>query len=127
MTDGKALPLGELMEEYYDHLHEAYDAMRTAFKQRGITQDEIAKRLGVDKALISKRLNGQENLTLKTLSFMATAMECKLCVEYVPYEMIGAVEPNESTQDSAWWLPPLQRNGNTADEQAYVEPLRKAA
>jgi transcriptional regulator with XRE-family HTH domain len=90
MIDGKPLSKGDLWEEYSTNLHGAYNAMWQAFKTRNISQDEIAARLDVDKALISKRLKGKENLTFKTLSFMASAMECRLSLAFVPYEAIEA-------------------------------------
>lgn len=93
MTAGKA-PTGSiskdvLWEEYYVNLHGAYNAMRDAFTQSGFTQDELALRLNCDKSLISKRLNGAANLTLKTLSFMGTAMECRLKINFVPFAQVG--------------------------------------
>lgn len=85
MTDGKAIKKGELWEEYNSTLNRAYIAMRRSFQRSGLTQDQLAAKLGVDKGLISKRLKGVENLTLKTLSFMANAMGCRLEINYVPY------------------------------------------
>ncbi len=126
MTAGKQLSKGDLWEEYSTNLHGAYNAMRRAFKRSGLSQDDIAHKLGTDKGLMSKRLNGSKNLTLKTLSFIASALGCRLTIDFTPYEEIGAVEHNESTQASAWLLP-LPKNSNTADEPAYVKPLRKAA
>lgn len=40
----------------------------------GLTQREIAETLGIDAALVSKRLNGPGNITLRTLSDLYTAM-----------------------------------------------------
>lgn len=93
MTVGE-LSKSDLWEEYYTNLHKAYNAMWQAFKKRGLSQDQIAERLAVDKALISKRLKGRENLTLKTLSFMASAMECRLTIDYTPYEEVQAPVAN---------------------------------
>jgi transcriptional regulator with XRE-family HTH domain len=79
----------ELLEDYYDNLHEAHSSMQAAFRLRqmqGLTQDQIALRLGADKGLISRRLNGSENLTLKTLSYMGSAMNCRVIVTYRLYE-----------------------------------------
>ena len=90
MIEGKKISKRDLWEEYYTNLHKAYNAMFSMFKKRDISQDALAKRLDVDKALISKRLKGRENLTLKTLSFMASAMKCRLDVQFVPYEEVQA-------------------------------------
>jgi transcriptional regulator with XRE-family HTH domain len=95
MTGGKTLSKSELLDEYYAVLHDAYSSMRRIFHQLaagGLTQDDLAERLGVDKALVSKRLRGRENLTLKTLSFMASAMGCRLAIYFVPYSCVEAVE-----------------------------------
>ena len=94
MIDGmKAEPISQaiLMEDYYDALHHAYNSMRTVFRIRernGLTQEEIADSLEVDKSLISRRIKGRENMTLKTLSGMATVLDCKLIIEFKPIEHI---------------------------------------
>ncbi len=120
----------ELWEEYYTNLHKAYNAMWQAFKKRGLSQDQIAERLGVDKALISKRLKGRENLTLKTLSFMASAMECRLTIGYLPYEEVEAsipyydpIAPQGSTEqsDEAMADSPLPRTINPDVETDPIE------
>jgi len=89
-----AIPMRVLLDDYYANLHIAYNSMSDAFQYRahtgGLTQDELAQRLNVDKGLISRRLNGTENLTIKTLSFMGTAMGCRLNISFVPYEQMGS-------------------------------------
>jgi transcriptional regulator with XRE-family HTH domain len=83
------IPKEELLDEYYENLHGAYNAMREGFAASGLTQDHIAYALDVDKSLISRRLNGSENLTLKTLSHMGSAMGCRLTIKFVPYSHVG--------------------------------------
>lgn len=79
-----------LWEDYYSSMHRAYDAMLNVLNRRvqeeGLSSEDLAKRLGVDKALISRRLNGRENLTLRTLSNMASAMSSELLVDFKPRE-----------------------------------------
>jgi transcriptional regulator with XRE-family HTH domain len=79
----------------------AYRTMLNAFEKREragtLSQDKLAKLLSVDKSLISRRLKGAENLTLRTLSYMAKAMNCRLLVEFKPYEEIGI--PNSRYDD----------------------------
>jgi transcriptional regulator with XRE-family HTH domain len=88
-----ALSKDHLLDDYYTCLHVAYNSMREAFQHRaqseGLTQDDIAVRLSVDKGLISKRLNGTDNLTLRTLSNMGSAMNCRVVVTFKPYEYVG--------------------------------------
>jgi hypothetical protein len=93
MTDGsvslQCISDAELWEDYYIFLHDSYNAMRGAFDESGLTQDQLAVRLGVDKSLISRRLNGTENLTLKTMSHMGTAMGYRPVVNFVPFSQVG--------------------------------------
>jgi transcriptional regulator with XRE-family HTH domain len=96
-----AIPEARLLDDYHTNLYSAYRAMRDAFATRGYTQDDLAVRLGVDKALISKRLNGRENLTLRTLSYMGSALDCRVTVTFTPYELIGTSNYNERTGTSA--------------------------
>src|SRR3982074_3656701 len=81
-----------LWQDYYANLKTALTSMRKIFKTRaasGLSQDDIAKSLDIDKSLVSRRLNGEENFTLKTLSFMATSMKCRLNIQFRPYEELG--------------------------------------
>jgi transcriptional regulator with XRE-family HTH domain len=53
------------------------EAIQRTFEQEeasGLTQKELAETLGVDEALVSRRLNGPGNITLKTLCDLYTAM-----------------------------------------------------
>ena len=118
MTAGE-LPKSDLWEEYYTNLHRAYNAMWQAFKMRGVSQDQIAARLGADKGLISKRLKGGENLTFKTLSFMASAMKCRLSLAFIPYE---AVEAPRSWGDAI-----TETTNRTVEAPRKYHPLPKAA
>lgn len=92
MTDGQSfslIPERTLAEQYFENLHTAYRSMREVFKLRaaqGMTQDDLADRLDSDKGLISRRLNGQENMTLKTLSAMASGLDCGLNIQFIPFE-----------------------------------------
>lgn len=49
-------------------------------EQLGINRTDLAKRLGVNKAAVTKLLRGSENLTLKTLVKVASALGCDLSV-----------------------------------------------
>jgi hypothetical protein len=89
-----------LLDDYYANLHGAYNSMRECFATCGSSQDHIAQSLDIDKSLVSRRLNGTENLTLKTLSYMGTAMGCRLHVSFVPYAMVGTTNTYTSTRST---------------------------
>lgn len=49
-----------------------------------LSRTELAKKLGVSKAFITKILNGNPNLTVKTMVSLAKALECKLDIDLCP-------------------------------------------
>jgi len=53
-------------------------------KQNGINRAELAKRLGVSKAFITKLLNGNPNLTIKTMVSLAKTLDCDINIEFAP-------------------------------------------
>lgn len=81
--NSKALSQAVLAEEYYRNMHDAYDGMKRVFRlwlEKGHAQEDLAELLDVNKSVISRRLCGEKNLTLRTMSYMATAMGCSLNV-----------------------------------------------
>ena len=94
MIDGRkqmsnVIPDAVFWDDYYESLHTAYNALRDTFDKSGMTQDELASRCGVSKSYVSKRLNGEENLTIKTLARFGTGMNQRLVIMYQPYSEVG--------------------------------------
>lgn len=82
------IPEKTLLSEYYANKHRAYNSMMDVFdelaEKEGLTQENLATLLCVNKGVVSRRLNGSANITLKTLSNMATALKCKLSINFQP-------------------------------------------
>jgi transcriptional regulator with XRE-family HTH domain len=53
-------------------------------QERGITKRELAQRLRVTPGRISQIMSGGENLTLRTLATVCTALDAHFRVELVP-------------------------------------------
>ena len=69
--------IGSVDRSFARFLGKIREAIQRTFAEeaeRGLSQKEIADTLGVDQALISRRLNGPGNITLRTLSDLYTAM-----------------------------------------------------
>jgi len=47
-------------------------------KKPSVTKAEIARRLGIDRSLVTRRLNGTSNMTLETLADLAWALDQKI-------------------------------------------------
>jgi transcriptional regulator with XRE-family HTH domain len=103
----------ELWDDYYACMHDAYNALRETFDSTGMTQDQLAARIHVDKSLVSRRLNGSENLTMKTLSHMGTGMGYRVVILFRPYDQIG--------YDNYYYATPLHSNTSSVVHQFNVE------
>ncbi len=59
-------------------------AIIDARKNSGLTQQQLAQKTGIAQADISKLENGNANPSLQTLQRLATGMEMKLKIEFLP-------------------------------------------
>lgn len=60
---------------------EVTEAMARALRSSGLTQTELAARLGKSKGFISQILGGGSNLTLRTLADVSAALGCTVEVQ----------------------------------------------
>jgi transcriptional regulator with XRE-family HTH domain len=52
-------------------------------RERGLTRAELAERMGVSPGRVSQILGGGENLTLRTLAALSTALDARLDVKLI--------------------------------------------
>ena len=88
----------KLEELLYDLTETIYERM----KQKGISQRELAKRLEVSDAYISKILKGNENISLKTLLKLALALGLNVEIKMQPIEQRSFRKTEESTSNRSW-------------------------
>lgn len=65
---------------------------------RGLTQEELAERMGTKQPAIARLERGHENTTLKTLVAVAEALDATVRIDLDPVELLGR-EP----QYARWW------------------------
>ena len=53
-------------------------------QRAGLSRADLAQKLGVSKPFVTKLLNGNPNMTIKTMASIAHALECELNVELCP-------------------------------------------
>ena len=53
----------------------------------GLTRTELAGRLGVSKAHVTKLLNGNTNITLKTMTVLARSLGCDVTIDLCPRDI----------------------------------------
>ena len=78
------IPESVLAEHWFSFMHgllgEIQRAYRRVHEKEGLTQKDIAQRLNRDQGFISRRLRGQQNMTVRTMNNIARAMGCRLNV-----------------------------------------------
>jgi transcriptional regulator with XRE-family HTH domain len=53
-------------------------------KEMHLNRSDLAKRLGVSKAFVTKLLNGNPNMTLKTMASLAKSLGCLINIDLCP-------------------------------------------
>jgi transcriptional regulator with XRE-family HTH domain len=56
---------------------DATELISKIMKDNGVTKAELAARLGKSRSFVTQCLNGQQNLTLRTLADFFTALDCR--------------------------------------------------
>jgi transcriptional regulator with XRE-family HTH domain len=82
----------ELAERWFAFQHELLTQLQGAARAaaaRGLTQENIADRLGKDPAFVSRCLRGQQNMTTRTMHDLARAMDCRLDIRLEPLDDNG--------------------------------------
>src|SRR6266571_1109100 len=69
-----------------------------AMQERNMSRVELAQRLGVSKAFVTKLLNGNPNLTIRTMVSIADALECKLLIDIPPCPKSSLARPRAAKQ-----------------------------
>jgi transcriptional regulator with XRE-family HTH domain len=81
MFDGlKDSPAFKTEEAILDFTEKLCDIM----KEKGISRADLAVRLGVSRAYVTKLLNGNPNLTLKSFVAIADAVGCEFRMDMCP-------------------------------------------
>lgn len=52
--------------------------------QRGLTQKEVAQRVGTTQSVIARIENGEQNISLKTLTKLANALKANIKIDLQP-------------------------------------------
>jgi transcriptional regulator with XRE-family HTH domain len=65
-------------------IYEFNELLTSKMKELAITRTQLAQRLGVSKSLITQILNGNPNMTIKTMVSLATALGCRINLDIYP-------------------------------------------
>ena len=68
-------------EEMYGLITELTNEINWHMREHGLSRAELAARMGVSPGRVSQILGGGENLTLRTLAALATALDARFGIE----------------------------------------------
>lgn len=78
-------------------------------EQKHINRTQLADRLQVSPAFVTKILNGTSNFTLRTMMSLADALECELSISLTPKEYPTTVQPSEYLTAEQIFREPVSR------------------
>ena len=99
-------------ERAWDHAMDVSASVHHRMSELGITNKELAQRLGVTPGRVSQILKGDENLTLKTLARLEDAVGFDLSQGFRYY--LGGSSP--STRRCFSFVPPVTTRWGSAGE-----------
>lgn len=73
--------------------HELASTVRALRKERGLSQQDLAKRIGTSQAAIARLELGGSEPRLDTLERIADALEVELLLDFVPRGTLAGGEP----------------------------------
>ncbi len=91
----KLSPKDRATGRFMSRVHRALAKVVTEAKaETGLTQQQIADAMGVDKSVVSRILNGESNLTLKTIGDISWVLGFKPEVTFRPVEVVAGHAAN---------------------------------
>lgn len=76
-------------------IRRVHGEIQRLFSESGMTQQELANKLGVNRATVNKRLLGEENMTMRSIADMAWAMDADISFQLRAHgeNTVGNQEP----------------------------------
>ena len=101
----------------WDHAMNISGSVYTRMKELGMAKSELAAKMGVKPAQITRLIKGQTNMTLKTLARIESALDIDLSSGFVYQPSSAASASSESIVDKSEW-----RQRSSSARVSYTEP-----
>jgi transcriptional regulator with XRE-family HTH domain len=85
-------------EEMLSLITKVTNAITWHMRERGLTRADLAARLGVSPGRVSQILGGGENLTLRTLAALSSALDARFDVELTSLKAPDAYSGRDATE-----------------------------
>jgi len=89
VTSGQEAAEAQVDEELSQLVTQLTNEINWHMHQRGLTRADLAGRMGVSPGRVSQVLSGGENLTLRTLASLATALDGRFELSLRPREPVA--------------------------------------
>lgn len=89
-------------------------------RERGLSRADLAARMGVSPGRVSQILGGGENLTLRTLAALSTALDARFGIELVPLKAADAYTSRDATGAQARKVADHTRPVSQAKQQEHT-------
>jgi len=120
-TEAKPIPRRELLAYQADVKGSIFRQIRQRFarlKECGFTQKDLADLINMDRGQLSRRLRGDYDLKLETLSDLARGLDCRIDVRLTPLtDLAASIKPSETEDKTITAKPPED------DEERAVSKL----
>jgi len=90
--DTKPIPEDVLAEQWFAFKYKVWDTLIKAVRESGMTQKEIACRIGMAEEQLSRCMSGRKNVTLRTMHNLARAIDRRPEVRIV--DLSSLTRPN---------------------------------
>ena len=97
----------QIDEEMLALLTQLTNEITWSLRERGLTRADLAARMGVSPGRVSQILSGGENLTLRTLAALSTALDSRFNVELSALKSDDAYTSRSAAPADA--VPPQKR------------------
>jgi transcriptional regulator with XRE-family HTH domain len=102
MSDAvEQIPGDELAELWFGFKQQVLDKLQSAFRRSKMKQEELAARLGLDPATVSRCLRGRRDMGLRTMYELARGMGYRLRIEI---DRLDEVQPVNRERGEAWGI-----------------------
>ncbi len=118
-------------EELHGLITQLTNEINWHMRERGLTRADLAARMGVSPGRVSQILGGGENLTLRTLATLATALDARFGVELASlkaedtYTSGGTADAEAASSDNAPNQHTLPRTGHRGNTRNNGAPRRR--
>lgn len=71
-------------DQLEDVLYDLTESIVVRMAELGLSRSELAARLGVSRAMVSKMLRGNTNFTVRTLVELSRTLDCRVSIQFPP-------------------------------------------